>query len=64
MEDLTPREQQVIQLVAQGLSNKAIAECLQFSEHAAKFHVANIAKKLGVHKRTLIAVVAVREGLV
>lgn len=64
MVDLTPRELEVARLVVQGLSNKSIAECLGFSVHSAKFHVASIAKKLGVSKRTQIAVKAVQGGLV
>lgn len=62
--NLTPRELEVVKLVAQGLSNKSIAECLSFSQHAAKFHVANIAKKLGVKTRIEVALKAAKEGWV
>lgn len=64
MVELTDREKQVLGLIVQGLTNKSIAECLHFTEHAAGFHVANIKKKLGAANRIQIAVMAVREGLV
>lgn len=60
---LTPRELQVISLIAKGLSNREISGVLQTSEHTAKFHVANIAKKLNVNRRTEIAVSAIKMGL-
>src|SRR5262245_47385799 len=49
---LTPRERGVLELLAQGLSNRQIAERLGISEHTAKFHVASIFGKLGVSTRT------------
>ena len=62
--DLTPRELEVVKLLTQGMSNRSIAECLSFSQHTAKFHVASIAKKLGVKTRIEVALLAVRAGLV
>ena len=49
---LTPREQEVLELVAQGLSNAAIASALVISEKTAGHHVSHILTKLGVHNRT------------
>ena len=50
--DLTPREHEVLQLLAQGASNKAIARRLDITPHTAKFHVASIVAKLGATGRT------------
>jgi len=63
-EPLTPRELEVVQLLAQGLSNRRIAESLGISEHTAKFHVNSIVGKLGAQTRTDAAVRAARLGLV
>jgi two-component system nitrate/nitrite response regulator NarL len=63
-EPLTPRELEVLQLVAQGLSNRRIAERLGISEHTAKFHVNAIVGKLGAQTRTDAAIRAARMGLV
>jgi DNA-binding NarL/FixJ family response regulator len=61
---LTARERQVIDLLAQGLSNRRIAGALSISEHTAKFHVNSILSKLGASTRTEAVVEAVRRGLV
>jgi DNA-binding NarL/FixJ family response regulator len=61
---LTARERQVIELLAQGLSNRRIAGALSISEHTAKFHVNSILSKLGASTRTEAVVEAVRRGLV
>lgn len=63
-EPLTPRELEVLQLLAQGLPNKAIAARLSISEHTAKFHVNAIIAKLGAESRTEAVVRAARAGLV
>ncbi len=63
LEALTPREQQVLQLLAQGLPNKAIARQLLISEHTVKFHVNAILGKLGAQSRTEAVVLATRLGL-
>jgi DNA-binding NarL/FixJ family response regulator len=64
VETLTPRESEVLQLLAQGLANKAIAERLGISDHTAKFHVNAILGKLGAQSRTEAIVQAARLGLV
>jgi DNA-binding NarL/FixJ family response regulator len=63
-EPLTPRELEVLQLLSQGLANKAIAARLGISDHTAKFHVNSILGKLGVQSRTEAIVHAARLGLV
>lgn len=63
-EDLTPRELQVLQLLAEGLPNRAIAQRLRISEHTVKFHVMMILGKLGAHTRTEAVMRAVRRGLI
>jgi len=61
---LTDREQEVIRLVAQGKSNREIAEVLVISEKTAKAHISNILGKLGLDDRTQMAVYAIKHGLV
>jgi DNA-binding CsgD family transcriptional regulator len=51
-EELTPRELEVLQLLAEGLSNKALAYQLDISEHTVKFHVNSIMGKLDAQSRT------------
>jgi DNA-binding NarL/FixJ family response regulator len=63
-EELTPRELEVLQLLAQGLTNRRIAERLGISDHTAKFHVNAILGKLGAQTRTEAIVQAARLGLV
>ena len=62
-ESLTPREKEVLQLVAQGSTNKEIASQLFITENTAKNHLRNILEKLHVQNRIQAAVYAVREGL-
>jgi ATP/maltotriose-dependent transcriptional regulator MalT len=61
---LTPREVEVLRLVAQGLSNPAIAERLVLSEHTVHRHLANILRKLGLSSRAAAAAWGARHGLV
>lgn len=63
-EPLTARELEVLELLAQGLSNKLIADRLGITEHTAKFHVNAILGKLGAQTRTEAVVQALRLGLV
>ena len=62
-ETLTARELEVLQLLAQGLPNKLIAQRLHISEHTAKFHVSAIMMKLGAASRTEAVTLAARRGL-
>lgn len=62
-ESMTPREMQVLQLIAQGLTNKAIASALDITEHTVKFHVNAIMSKLNAQSRTDAVVRATRAGL-
>jgi DNA-binding NarL/FixJ family response regulator len=61
--ELTPREHQVLELVAEGLSNKLIGLRLDISEHTAKFHVNSLLEKLEADTRTDAVVRAARRGL-
>jgi two-component system, NarL family, response regulator LiaR len=61
---LTPREREVLGLIAQGRSNKLIARELEISEKTVKAHVGHVLEKLGVSDRTQAALYAVRAGLV
>jgi DNA-binding NarL/FixJ family response regulator len=63
-ETLTPREIQVLELVAEGLPNKVIAERLGISDQTVKFHVGSISGKLGAGNRTDAVRRAVRRGLI
>jgi two-component system nitrate/nitrite response regulator NarL len=64
VEDLTPREREVLQLLAEGLTNKHIARRLGTSEHTVKFHVNAILGKLDAHSRTEAVTRAARLGLI
>ncbi len=64
VEDLTPREREVLALMAEGLANKEIAGRLGVSGHTIKFHVNAILAKLGAQSRTEAVVRATRMGLV
>jgi DNA-binding NarL/FixJ family response regulator len=61
---LTPREQNVLQLLAQGLQNKEIANELVITERTVKFYVSSILSKLGAGNRTEAVTIAVQRGLV
>src|SRR5437773_10244827 len=63
-EPLTAREVQVIELLAEGLPNKAIAARLGISDQTVKFHLASISGKLGAANRTDAVRRAVRRGLI
>jgi DNA-binding CsgD family transcriptional regulator len=62
-ESLTAREREVLQLLAQGIPNKQIAQRLTISEHTVKFHVSAIMTKLGAASRTEAVTTAARRGL-
>jgi len=61
---LTPREREILILVARGGSNQDIADALVISERTARTHVSNMLAKLGLASRTQAALWAIREGLV
>jgi DNA-binding NarL/FixJ family response regulator len=63
-EALTPREVDVLELLAEGLPNKAIAARLGISDQTVKFHVASISAKLGATNRTDAVRRAARRGLI
>lgn len=63
-DDLSPREAQILRLVAQGLSNREIGEGLSISKHTAANHVCSILSKTGCANRTDAASYAHRQGLV
>ncbi len=63
-EPLTPREVEVLTLMAEGFSNKEIAGRLDISNHTVKFHVASILGKLGAGSRTEAVSIGLRQGLV
>lgn len=60
---LTPREMEVLRLVANGLPNKTIAHQLNISEHTVKFHVGSILTKLDAASRTEAVTIGTRRGL-
>ena len=61
---LTPREKQILQLIAQGNSNKEIAGLLNLSANTVAVHRANLMQALGIHRTAELVVYAVRKGLV
>ena len=63
-DELTPRELEVLELIAQGLSNKEIAQTLFISEKTVKNHITNIFRKLNVEDRTQAALYAVKHRIV
>lgn len=63
-EPLTPRERDVLQRLAEGLPNRAIAAALGISDHTVKFHLAAIFGKLGAATRTEAVRIGMRKGLV
>jgi DNA-binding NarL/FixJ family response regulator len=63
LDPLTPREIEVLQRVAEGLPNKAIADRLHISEHTVKFHLNSLMGKLGAQSRTEAVVRATRLGV-
>lgn len=61
---LSEREEEVLKLAAEGLSNQAIAERLCLSNATVRFHISNILKKLGLSNRTQAVLYAIKSGLV
>ena len=63
IDDLTPREAEILSLLAEGQSNKVIARNLGISDGTVKLHVNAILRKLNIHSRVEAAVIAVEQGL-
>jgi LuxR family transcriptional regulator, maltose regulon positive regulatory protein len=63
LDALTPREREVLRLVAEGLTNHQIADRLVLSEHTVHRHVGNLLRKLALPSRTAAAALAVQQGL-
>jgi DNA-binding NarL/FixJ family response regulator len=61
---LTPREQEVVKLIAESYSTRQIADALVISEKTVDRHRANILEKLGMHDRVQLTRYAIRQGLV
>ncbi len=61
--ELTPREQEILQLIAQGSSNKEIAQALFISEKTVRNHVTHILSQLNLRDRTQAALFAIKRGL-
>jgi NarL family two-component system response regulator YdfI len=64
VQSLTPREVEVLRLLADGLANKEIAGRLNISDHTAKFHVAAILEKLNAASRAEAVAIGMRSGLI
>jgi two-component system, NarL family, nitrate/nitrite response regulator NarL len=64
IESPTPREREVLALIAEGMSNRAIAERLGLSDHTVKFHVGSLLGKLDAATRAELVAIAARHGLI
>jgi DNA-binding NarL/FixJ family response regulator len=63
-DDLTPREKQILQLIAQGNSNKDIAQMLGLSVNTVSVHRANLMDTLNIHRTAELVLYAIRKGIV
>src|SRR5262249_7163535 len=63
-EALTPREVEVLSMLAEGIGNKLIANRLSISEHTVKFHISSIFGKLSATSRTEAVMLGIRRGLI
>ncbi|MGH7737060.1 MAG: LuxR C-terminal-related transcriptional regulator [Candidatus Tyrphobacter sp.] len=63
VEALSPRETEIVRLIAQGLSNKEISKALMLADKTVKNHITNIFSKLNCTARTQVAIYAIRQGL-
>ncbi len=63
-DSLTPRETDVLRMLADGLSNKEVALQLHISEHTVKYHLSSVFGKLGVSSRTEAVMVGIQRGII
>ena len=63
LSDLTQRELQILQLVIEGKTNKAIAHEIQISEKTVEFHLDNVYSKIGARTRLLAGIWALQHGI-
>jgi len=61
---LSPREIEVLRMIAEGLGNKEIASKLRISDHTVKFHISSIFAKLGASSRTEAVTIGIRGGMI
>ena len=61
---LTPREIEVLRMIAEGLGNKEIASKLKISDHTVKFHISSIFAKLGASNRAEAVTLGIRLGVI
>ena len=61
--DLTPREREILQLIVEGRTNKAIAVELGITEKTVEFHIEHIYTKIGTRTRLLAAIWAIQQGI-
>ena len=64
LQEITPREIEILRMLARGLMNKEIAAELAISEHTVKFHISSILDKLGAATRTEAVTLGIRRGLI
>jgi DNA-binding NarL/FixJ family response regulator len=64
VEGITPREADVLRMLAEGLANKDIARRLGISEHTVKFHISSLLDKLGASTRTEAVTLGIRRGMI
>jgi two-component system, NarL family, response regulator YdfI len=64
LDDLTPRETEVLRMLAEGLGNREMAARLGISDHTVKFHISSILDKLGAATRTEAVTMGIRMGII
>jgi len=64
LDEITPREIEVLRMLAEGLPNKEIAGRMRISDHTVKFHISSILEKLGASTRTEAVTIGIRRGLI
>jgi NarL family two-component system response regulator YdfI len=64
LDDLTPREIEVLRMLAEGLGNREMASRLGISDHTVKFHISSILEKLGASTRTEAVTMGIRMGII